>query len=313
MNNHFFLEAEEIKKYLKKRYGVPQNIASQLDFKKAIIRDHNNNEIKQMIKRLDSELAIWKDRSSLKLIPFSLFAALMTSITTVFVSVFVYFYSSEHSALIGFTSKEAQIMAFIIIITILSVFILTFLLWFSIDRVNQKFLQANYTYKLLLKEALLISKNRSKKNKSVDKNKTKIKKLKEFESVIYSSSEKETLSYFKEIFIFGKKKDHYKKNLSLLYSLDIDCLEFAIARFSYMDNRLDPNRRNLMAIIPLFLAFLTITFDVIESKWLGFVFVTLSILLIMWLLEKDRLDRIVSGSMLKTFEQVYARKQKAEK
>ncbi|MGM0817044.1 MAG: hypothetical protein ACQEUO_16270 [Bacillota bacterium] len=313
MKNHFFMEAEEVREYLKKRYGEPHNMASQLDFKKAIIRDHNNNEIKQMIERLDFELAIWKDRSSLKLIPFSLFTALMTSITTVFVSVFVFFYSSENWALLGFTSKGALNMAIAIIIAILCIFIVTFLSWFSINRINQKFLHANYTYKLLLKEALAISKNRSKKSKSVEKNTTKIEKLKEFENVIYSYSEKETLSYFKEIFIFGKKKDHYKKNLSLLYSLDIDCLEFAIARFSYMDNRLDPTRRNLMAIIPLFLAFLTITFDVIEPKWLGFVFVTLSILLIMWFLEKDRLDRIVSGSMLKTFEQVHARKQKGEK
>ncbi|KIL26814.1 hypothetical protein B4133_1304 [Bacillus altitudinis] len=40
---------------------------------------------------------------------------------------------------------------------------------------------------------------------------------------------------------------------------------------------------------------------------------TVSVLIVLWFLDKDRKDRIVTGYMLKTFEQVKARKEKDEK
>lgn len=151
------------------------------------------------------------------------------------------------------------------------------------------------------------------KQKSERKNEQKNEQLKELEDVIYTYPEKDLIAYFKEIFIFGKKKEHYQRNLSLLHSLDIDSIDFAIARFYHMDNSLDPVRRNLMAVIPLFVAYLTIAFNVNVIKWIGFGFVTISVLAVLRQLDKDRKNRIVTGYMLKTFEQVKARKEKDEK
>ncbi|MFS0655698.1 hypothetical protein [Bacillus sp. 179-C3.3 HS] len=152
----------------------------------------------------------------------------------------------------------------------------------------------------------------SKKKKTTTNNKQKNEQLKELEDVIYTYQEKDLISYFKKIFIYGNKKEHYQKNLSLLRSLDMDSIDFAIARFTHMDNSLDPVRRNLMAVIPLFVAYLTAVINVNVIKWLGFLFVTISVLVVLMQLNKDRKNRIITGYMLKTFEQVKARKEKLE-
>ncbi|PNU21963.1 hypothetical protein [Bacillus safensis] len=156
--------------------------------------------------------------------------------------------------------------------------------------------------------------NNKRKNMKIKKLDSEIysKKLKELEDVIYTYRDKDLLAYFIKEFIYGHKKEHYKKSIATLYDLDIECLEFAIVRFSHIDNSLDPNRRNLMAILPLFLAFLTTTFNLIEEKWFGFVYVTVSSLVVMWFLNKDRKDRVVTGYMLKTFEQIKVRKEKED-
>ncbi|MGG1696926.1 hypothetical protein [Bacillus zhangzhouensis] len=162
------------------------------------------------------------------------------------------------------------------------------------------------------KKRAIKNKRQNEKIKKLD-NENHTKKLNELEDVIYTYRDKELLAYFLKEFKYGQEKNYYKKNVILLYNLEIECLEFAIARFSHMDNSLDPVRRNLMAILPLFAAFLTVAFNVNENKWSGFIFVTVSVLIVLWFLDKDRKDRIVTGYMLKTFEQVKARKEKDEK
>ncbi|MBU8576990.1 hypothetical protein [Bacillus pumilus] len=157
-----------------------------------------------------------------------------------------------------------------------------------------------------------MSKKKKTTTNNKQKNKQKNEQLKELEDVIYTYPEKDLVSYFKKIFIYGNTKEHYQKNLALLRNLDMDSIDFAIARFYHLDNSLDPVRRNLMAVIPLFVAYLTAVFNVNVIKILGFLFVTISVLIVLILLNKDRKNRIITGYMLKTFEQVKARKEKDE-
>ncbi|UDF17591.1 hypothetical protein LG951_05215 [Bacillus pumilus] len=157
-----------------------------------------------------------------------------------------------------------------------------------------------------------MSKKKKTTTNNKQKNEQKNEQLKELEDVIYTYQDEELLSYFTESFKHGKEKEHYKKYKALLYNLDIECLEFAVTRFSNIDDSRDPSRRNLIAIIPLFLAFLTVVYSVNENKWVGFGFVTIAILIAIALLDTDRKKRKASGYMLKTFEQVKARKEKLE-
>ncbi|MFV5960557.1 hypothetical protein [Bacillus sp. AK25] len=150
--------------------------------------------------------------------------------------------------------------------------------------------------------------------KNVETNtETKNEKLLELENVIYTYPEKELLPYFFEEFKHGKNKDHYKDSIENLHDLDIECIEFAISRFSYIDNNKDPNRRYLPIIVPLFIAYLSFQYKLIPNKLIWSLFVAVSILWLMRELNKDRKDRSIASSMLKTFEQVHTRKQKDNK
>ncbi|MBQ4843404.1 hypothetical protein IHP27_00300 [Bacillus safensis] len=152
------------------------------------------------------------------------------------------------------------------------------------------------------------------KKKNVETNtETKNEKLLELENVIYTYPEKELLPYFLEEFKHGKNKDHYKGSIKNLHDLDIECIEFAISRFSYIDNNKDPNRRYLPIIVPLFIAYLSFQDKLIPNKLIWSLFVAVSILWLMKELNKDRKDRSIASSMLKTFEQVHTRKQKDNK
>ncbi|MED1533929.1 hypothetical protein P4U47_18575 [Bacillus altitudinis] len=157
------------------------------------------------------------------------------------------------------------------------------------------------------------NKNKSQKEKDKE-NEKKIRKLKllELKTVIYTYDKNKLLNYFWEEFKYGQGMDHYETSVSLIYNLDIECIEFAIARFTQIDNNLDPDRRYLNVIMPLFAAFLIILSDFGEEifKYVGLCTTIISIFAVMYTLNKDRKQRGYANTMLKTFEQVHARKQK---
>ncbi|PRS65273.1 hypothetical protein [Bacillus pumilus] len=152
------------------------------------------------------------------------------------------------------------------------------------------------------------NKIRSEKTKKID-NEIYSEKLMELEDAIYTYRTKDLLAYFFQEFKYGQEKNHYKKNVLLLYDLDIECLEFAISRFWHIDNARDP-AKYLAFITPFITAYITTSLKIYENTW-TFSFVWLvSLLVVTKVLDNSRRDRSVAGTMLKTFEQVHARKQK---
>ncbi|KML17543.1 hypothetical protein LC035_06645 [Bacillus stratosphericus] len=152
----------------------------------------------------------------------------------------------------------------------------------------------------------------SKKKKSATNIKQNNKRLKELEDVIYTYRAKDLLAYFLEEFRYGKKKNQYKRSVSLLYDLDIECLEFAISRFHNIDNERDP-ARYFAFLTPFITVYITTAFKIYEDTWVLTVVWAVALIIVMRSLNKSRKDRIISGTMLKTFEQVKARKEKDEK
>ncbi|WP_342498066.1 hypothetical protein [Bacillus sp. FSL K6-0923] len=155
------------------------------------------------------------------------------------------------------------------------------------------------------------NKRQNEKIKKLD-NEIYSKKLIELEDVIYTYSEKELLEYFLKEFIYGQKKEHYKKSVATLYNLDIECLEFAISRFAHIENIRDVSKY-YPAFVPLLAVYLTMAFNVNASKILAFFGTAISLILIIRIIIKEKRARSVAVSMLKTFEQVKARKEKDEK
>ncbi|MBW2730240.1 hypothetical protein KN772_16375 [Bacillus altitudinis] len=156
------------------------------------------------------------------------------------------------------------------------------------------------------------NKIRSEKIKKID-DEIYSKKLMELEDVIYTYSEKELLEYFLKEFIYGQKKEHYKKSLATLYDLDIECLEYAIYRFSHIDKYKGRNFKNYSIIASLFGTFLMIQYNYQEIKWVGLVIACLAILQFLRILDREKKDRDIADSMLTTFEKIYSRKEKGLK
>jgi len=154
------------------------------------------------------------------------------------------------------------------------------------------------------------NKIRSEKIKKID-DEIYSKKLMELEDVIYTYRNEELLSYFFEEFKQGKAKKDYIKSVSSLSDLNIECLEFAIARFTQIDNNLSPDRRYLNVIMPLFVAFLVMLSRLSEViNFFGILLTGGTLFYFLFFLNKDRKNRGYANAMLITFEQVHARKQK---
>ncbi|WP_309484972.1 hypothetical protein [Bacillus atrophaeus] len=144
------------------------------------------------------------------------------------------------------------------------------------------------------------------------KNKTKKKnneELEELENVIYTYPKKELLAFFFEKTKVGHSKNHYKEFQSLLYKLDIECLEFAISRFSHIDIIHD-HSKYVPAFIPLLAAYLTMFFSFFEKHWGGLVYVAGTIIAIVWIVAVERKHRNQAISIMKIFEQIKERKEK---
>ncbi|WP_327997724.1 hypothetical protein NYE36_06220 [Bacillus sp. FSL R5-0593] len=147
------------------------------------------------------------------------------------------------------------------------------------------------------------------KNKKKDNKKKNKKDLEELENVIYTYPKKELLSFFFEKTRIGHKKEEYQKFQSLIYALDIECLEFAISRFSHIDVIHD-HSKYVPAFIPLFAAYLTMFFNFYEKHWGALAFAAGTIAAIVWIIAVERKHRNQAISIMKIFEQVKERKVK---
>ncbi|WP_411764315.1 hypothetical protein [Bacillus atrophaeus] len=148
--------------------------------------------------------------------------------------------------------------------------------------------------------------NKNKKNDNKKKNK---KDLEELENVIYTYPKKELLAFFFEKLKVGQSKSHYKDFQSLVYELDIECLEFAISRFSHIDIVHD-HSKYVPAFIPLLAAYLTMFFNFYEKHWGALAFAAGTIAAIVWIIAVERKHRNQAISILETFKQIKERKEK---
>lgn len=133
--------------------------------------------------------------------------------------------------------------------------------------------------------------------------------LEELENAIYTYHKKELLAFFLEKTRIGHDKEEYKRFQSLLYKLDIECLEFAISRFSHIDIIHD-HSKYVPAFIPLFAAYLTMFFNFYEKHWGALSFAAGTIAAIVWIIAVERKHRNQAISIMKIFEQVKERKVK---
>lgn len=136
-----------------------------------------------------------------------------------------------------------------------------------------------------------------------------IEDLEELENAIYTYHKKELLAFFLEKTRIGHDKKEYKRFQSLLYKLDIECLEFAISRFSHIDIIHD-HSKYVPAFIPLFAAYLTMFFNFYEKHWGALAFAAGTIAAIVWIIAVERKHRNQAISIMKIFEQVKERKVK---
>ncbi|WP_430383957.1 hypothetical protein [Bacillus subtilis] len=156
--------------------------------------------------------------------------------------------------------------------------------------------------------------NKKKNNKKKNKEKKNIEEqnnedLEELENAIYTYHKKELLAFFFEKTRIGHEKKEYKRFQSLLYKLDIECLEFAISRFSHIDIIHD-HSKYVPAFIPLFAAYLTMFFNFYEKHWGALAFAAGTIAAIVWIIAVERKHRNQAISIMKIFEQVKERKVK---
>lgn len=154
-----------------------------------------------------------------------------------------------------------------------------------------------------------MNKNKRKDNKKKGNIKKNKEDLEELEKVIYTYPKKELLSFFFEKTRIGHKKEDYQKFQSLIYDLDIECLEFAISRFSHIDVIHD-HSKYVPAFIPLLAAYLTMFFNFYNRHWGGLLYVSSTIIAIVWVVAVERKYRNQAISIMKIFEQIKERKEK---
>lgn len=136
----------------------------------------------------------------------------------------------------------------------------------------------------------------------------------DLEILIYTSSEDDLLSLFQEKLKVGLPLSEYKSFQSLIYDLDIECIEFAIARLSHIDNLYD-HSKHLAILIPILAAYLTMFFNFLNKNVLGIIGIIctgFSACALLYIVKKERKKRTQAFSVLKIFEQVKSRKEKVE-
>lgn len=110
MQNHSLMETKEISKYLEKRYGKPykENLTIQQVVKEALKRDHSEEQLKLMVNRLDSNLNVSNDLSSLKTIPFTLLTSVLAAVLSVFVVTFTFYFNTMNSFSTTMLQKDKE-------------------------------------------------------------------------------------------------------------------------------------------------------------------------------------------------------------
>lgn len=110
MQNHSLMEAKEISKYLEKRYGKPykENLTIQQVVKEALKRDHSEEQLKLMVNRLDSNLNVSNDLSSLTTIPFTLLTSALAAVLSVFVVMFTFYFNTTNSFFNTMLQKDKE-------------------------------------------------------------------------------------------------------------------------------------------------------------------------------------------------------------
>ncbi|MCY9112068.1 hypothetical protein MOE45_13410 [Bacillus atrophaeus] len=181
MQNNSLMEAKAIGKYLEKRYGKPykENMTIQQIFKEAVERDHSKDQLKLMVNRLNMNLSVSNDLSSLKTIPFTIFTSITAGIISIFVVMFTFYFNTFNSFSNTMLQKDKEnkinlgdILNVIIeggekiasLLIYFSVFTLVLMvgLWWFLTIINKRYYQRQRGFKLLLDEVMEEFKEESK-------------------------------------------------------------------------------------------------------------------------------------------------------
>ncbi|OYN65453.1 hypothetical protein [Bacillus safensis] len=138
---------------------------------------------------------------------------------------------------------------------------------------------------------------------SVDKNENIIS----LQEIIYEKTEEEMISYFFEEFSIGKKSKDYINLQKKIYDLKIEVLEYAISRFTFIDNTRD-HSKYLPSIIPLLAVYLGMFFTMKNQQWGALLFICIAIVLIVYFIARDRKKRNKAIFVLEIFKQARDRK-----
>ncbi|MEM5020378.1 hypothetical protein WKH37_08610 [Bacillus subtilis] len=130
----------------------------------------------------------------------------------------------------------------------------------------------------------------------------------DLEILIYTSTEKDLLNFFQEKFGLGNPLSDYKDSQSLIYELDIECLEYAIGRLTTIESKYD-HSKFLPALIPLFAGYLQI-YNSIQRSYFALFYAGITLISIVWIVSIERKKRVKAASVLKLFELIKMRKEK---
>ncbi|OLQ56954.1 hypothetical protein BHT94_04605 [Bacillus licheniformis] len=173
MQNHSLMETKEISKYLGKRYGAPykENLTIQQIVKEALKRDHSEEQLKLMVNRLDSNLSVSNDLSSLKTIPFTILTSVLAGVLSVFVVMFTFYFNTTNSFTTTMLQKDKenkinfgdvlntvieggeQIVSLILYFSIFTSFLMIGI-WVVITTKSKRYYEQQRGFKLLLDEVL---------------------------------------------------------------------------------------------------------------------------------------------------------------
>ncbi|MCY8916270.1 hypothetical protein [Bacillus atrophaeus] len=173
MQNHSLMETKEISKYLGKRYGEPykENLTIQQIVKEALKRDHSEEQLKLMVNRLDSNLSVSNDLSSLKIIPFTILTSVFAGVISIFGVVFTFYFNTTNSFSTTMLQKDKENkinpgdvlynnievglqLASIIILFSIFTLVIMFVIWLVITTKSKKYYEQQRGFKLLLDEVM---------------------------------------------------------------------------------------------------------------------------------------------------------------
>lgn len=164
-------EAKTTIKYLENRYGKFYNLTNdgQKELQKAIILDHNKDDLNRMLRRIKGGIEVAKDTQAINVQPFSFFMVMIAALSSASIGIMtaaMAFLNSVFSKYLDtkdLTKMDASELlnvidfATVIRTTILAVgvpFILIFVIWGIQHRVLTKNVDKRYIIKIFLEECL---------------------------------------------------------------------------------------------------------------------------------------------------------------